>query len=135
MARAEELPNAPADDFWDRFEAVMGGPDGLMTYRYLGTQADLATGGREGGMNIRRDMRNPAGGLMAAPLSIALADAGGVHGDAVGVPAPIMSSVHVSDDGKDVTAIRVRSEGGGHAGRQLSFGGTSVVLDATRKEP
>ena len=31
-------------------------------------------------MAIRRDMRNPAGGLMAAPISIALADAAGVVG-------------------------------------------------------
>lgn len=109
----------------------MGGPDGLMTYRYLGTQADLDTGGREGGMNIRRDMRFPGGGLMAAPLSIALADAGGVHGDAVTVPAPVLSTVHVLDDGKDVRAIRVRGgETPGRAGRQLSFGGSSVVVDA-----
>jgi hypothetical protein len=130
MARADDLREAPAEEFWARFEAVMGSPDGLMTYRYLGTQADLESGGREGGMNIRRDLRNPAGGLMAAPLSIALADAGGVHGDAVGVPAPVLTTVHLVDDGRDVRAIRVRSEGGGKTGRTLSFGGTALVVDA-----
>ena len=46
MARAEELQNASAVDFWERFEAVMGGPDGLMTYRYLGTQADPDSDGQ-----------------------------------------------------------------------------------------
>jgi hypothetical protein len=46
----------------------------------------------------------------------------------------IMSSVHLLDDGKGVTAIRVRSEDGGHAGRQLSFGGTALVLDANTPE-
>jgi hypothetical protein len=76
MARAEELQNASAESFWGRFEAVMGGPDGLMTYRYLGTQADVATGGREGGMKIRRDMRYPDGSLMAAPLSIVTGNLG-----------------------------------------------------------
>jgi hypothetical protein len=130
MARADELQHAPAQEFWDRFEAVMGGPDGLMTYRYLGTRADVASGGREGTMKIRRDMRNAAGGLMAAPLSIALADAGGVHGDAVGVPAPVMSVVHLLDAGTDVGEVRVRNDDAGHAGRTLSFGGTAVVLDA-----
>lgn len=131
MARAEELQHASAEEFWKRFEAVMGGPDGLMTYRYLGTQADLDRGGRGGGMNIRRDMRNPAGGLMAAPLSIALADASGVEGDAVSVPAPVMTSVHLLDDGHDVRAIRViAGDTPGHRGRQLSFGGTSLVVDA-----
>jgi hypothetical protein len=135
MGRAEELRSASAEDFWARFETVMGGPDGLMTYRYLGTQADLETGGQEGGMNIRRDMRYPAGGLMAAPLSIALADAGGVHGDAVSIPAPVMGSVHVLDDGKGVTAIRVRAgDTAGHRGRQLSFGGTAVVVDANKPD-
>lgn len=130
MGKAEELQHASADEFWRRFEEVMGGPDGLMTYRYLGSHADLTTGGREGGMNVRRDMRNPAGGLLAAPLSIVLADMGGVHGDAVGIPAPVMTSVHMIDAGRDVRAIRVRSETAGHSGRQLSFGGTAVVTDA-----
>jgi acyl-coenzyme A thioesterase PaaI-like protein len=131
MARAEELQHAAATEFWERFEAVMGGPDGLMTYRYLGTQADLESGGRAGGMNIRRDMRYPGGGLMAAPLSIALADAGGVHGDAVSVPAPVLTTVHLVDDGKDVKAVRVLAgDTPGHRGRQLSFGGTSLVVDA-----
>jgi hypothetical protein len=131
MARAEELQNASAETFWERFEAVMGGPDGLMTYRYLGTQADVATGGREGGMKIRRDMRYPDGSLMAAPLSIVLADAAGVQGDAVAVPAPLLSTVHILDDGKDVKAIRVRGgDTPGHRGRQLSFSGSALVVDA-----
>lgn len=134
MAKAAELQNSSADEFWQKFEEIMGGPDGLMTYRYLGTYADLATGGREGGMNIRRDMRNPAGGLMAAPMAIVLADMGGVHGDAVSIPAPVMTSVHMLDDGRDVKAVRARVETAGHAGRQLSFGGSAVVLDADNPE-
>lgn len=134
MSKAEDLQHAPAEEFWARFEAVMGGPDGLMTYRYLGTRADLETGGRQGGMNIRRDMRNPSGGLLAAPLSIALADAAGVHGDAVGVPAPVMSSVHLVDAGRDVRAITVRSDTPGHTGRSISFGATAVVVDANHPQ-
>ena len=130
MAKVDELQNVPTEEFWERFEAVMGGPEGLMTYRYLGTQADPNEPGGEGRMTIRRDMRNPAGGLMAAPLSIVLADVNGIQGDAAGVPAPVMSSVHMVDSGIDVGAIRVRSDGAGHAGRKLSFGGTAVVVDA-----
>jgi hypothetical protein len=130
MARADDLQNATPEEFWERFEAIMGGPDGLMTYRYLGTRADPASKGGDGYMAIRRDMRNPAGGLLAAPLSIALADARGVHSDAAGVPAPVMSSVHLLDAGNDVAAVSVRSGGEGHAGRTLSFGGGAIVLDA-----
>ena len=133
MSRAEELQNATADEFWDRFKEVMGGPDGLMTYRYLGTQADLSVS--EGGasrMTIRRDMRNPAGGLTAAPLSIAIADAAGVQGDATGVPAPVSTSVHVLDPGADVAAVRVHSWGL-HSGRTLGFSQAEVV-DADHPE-
>jgi hypothetical protein len=133
MARAEELQNAPTEEFWERFKAVMGGPDGLMTYRYLGTRAELdVTDGAAGGMVIRRDMRNPAGGLLAAPLSIALADAGGVTGDATGVPAPVSGSVHIIDAGHDVRAVRVKGWGL-HSGRTLGFSHAEVV-DADRPE-
>lgn len=131
MAGAEELQGSSAEGFWDRFQAVMGGSDGLLTYRYLGTRADPEGGDGQGGMSIRRDMRYPGGGLRAAPLSIALADAGGVQGDAVSIPAPVMTAVHMIDDGRDVRAIRVRAgDTPGHRGRQLSFSGTSVVTDA-----
>lgn len=134
MARAEELQNASGPEFWDRFRSVMGGPDGLMTYRYLGTRADAAAiGHSEGGMRIRRDMRNPAGGLLAAPLSIAFADAAGVSGDATGVPAPISSSVHLLDPGHGVEAVRVRGWAL-HSGRTIGFSHAEVsdASDATR---
>ena len=73
-----DLRLAGARDFCRVFVEVMAGEDGLMTYRYLGTRSDrLVGGGSEGTMRIRRDMRNPAGGLTAAPPSIALGDVGG----------------------------------------------------------
>jgi acyl-coenzyme A thioesterase PaaI-like protein len=129
MTAAEELQHAPADEFWERFNAVMGGPDGLMTYRYLGTRADVGGAGPStGGMRIRRDMRNSAGGLLAAPLSIALADAGGVVGDAAGVPAPVSGTVHILDAGQGVNAVTVRGFGL-HSGRTLGFS-HAEVLDA-----
>ena len=89
-----------------------------MTYRYLGSRSTVGPDGEiEGAMAIRRDMRNSAGGLMAAPISIALADAAGVVGDAISVPAPVISSVHVLDPGVDVAEIRVRSRGSTTAAR------------------
>ena len=45
----EELQHAPADEFWDRFKSVMG-PDGLMTYRYLGSRSTV---GPDGEMRVR----------------------------------------------------------------------------------
>ncbi len=128
----EDLQHVPVDEFWDRFKSVMG-PDGLMTYRYLGSRSTVGPDGAiEGAMNIRRDMRNAAGGLMAAPLSIAIADAAGVIGDAVSVPAPVISSVHVLDPGLDVTEIRVRSSRI-HDGRTMGFG-EAEVHDAAQSD-
>jgi hypothetical protein len=128
----EDLQHVPADEFWDRFKSVMG-PDGLMTYRYLGSRSTVGPDGViEGTMNIRRDMRNATGGLMAAPLSIAIADAAGVIGDAVSVPAPVISSVHVLDPGLDVTEIRVRSARI-HDGRTMGFS-EAEVRDAARPD-
>ncbi|MEX1008106.1 MAG: hypothetical protein WD271_09725 [Acidimicrobiia bacterium] len=128
----EDLQHAPVDEFWDRFKSVMG-PDGLMTYRYLGSRSTIGSDGTvEGAMVIRRDMRNAAGGLMASPLSIAIADAAGVTGDAVSVPAPVISSVHVLDPGHDVTEIRVRSSRI-HDGRTMGFG-DAEIRDAARPD-
>ena len=129
----EELQHVGEDEFWERFKSVMG-PDGLMTYRYLGTRSTVGPDGEvECAMRIRRDMRNAAGGLMAAPISIALADAAGVIGDAESVPAPVISSVHILDAGLDVTEIRVRSSRI-HDGRTMGFGESTVhdVADPSR---
>jgi hypothetical protein len=134
MGDVRDLRHVGAREFWAAFEEVMAGEDGLMTYRYLGTQAEEGPGGWEGRMRIRRDMRNPSGGLLAAPLSIALADVRGIEGDAVSVPAPIMTSVHLLDPGRDVRAVRVRMDSPGHAGRRLSFSGTGVLLDADNQD-
>jgi hypothetical protein len=79
-------------------------------------------------------MRNASGGLLAAPLSIALADVRGIEGDAVSVPAPVMASVHLVDPGRDVEAVRVRMDSPGHAGRSLSFSGTGLVVAAGQPE-
>ena len=125
MARAEELQHATPEEFWARFAEVMGGPDGLMTYRYLGTRPNL-DGTDTALMPLRRDMRNAAGGLLAAPLSISVADAGGLVSDRDGVPAPVLSAVHIVDAGAGVERIRVHT-GNIHHGRTMGFGQGEVV--------
>src|SRR5713101_8444097 len=61
MAKVEDLRSAPQEDFWPTVSRG-GGPDGLMTYRYLGTRADAERGGKQGNLAIRSDMRNPGAG-------------------------------------------------------------------------
>jgi hypothetical protein len=83
------LQEVELDNFWKEFAAVMGGPDGLMTYRYLGTHARAEDRHHATGtMRLRSDLRGPVG-LQAAPLLILVADTIGILDDAIAVPAPI----------------------------------------------
>jgi hypothetical protein len=124
------LQHVKEGEFWDRFAQVMGSPDGLMTYSYLNCRQDPES--LEGHMDIRGDMRNSAGGLMAAPLSIGMAEG---RGDDVAVPAPVMGSVHIIDDGRDVrSVVSYPMQGPSRRGRTLSFGAGGVVVDADNRD-
>ena len=62
---------------------------GLMSYRYIGrNHSSMNTGPVDDTVTLRRDMRNAAGGLMAAPLAIC-APEGNVGSDLVAVPNPV----------------------------------------------
>ncbi len=124
------LQSVPQVEFWDRFAQVMGSADGLMTYSYMNCRQDPVS--LEGHMDIRRDMRNPAGGIMAAPLSIGMAEG---RGDDDAVPAPVMGSIHIIDDGRDVTSVVSYPSGGpSKSGRTLSFGAGGVIVDAANRD-
>jgi hypothetical protein len=124
------LQNVGEGEFWERFAQVMGSPDGLMTYRYLNCRQDPVS--LEGHMDLRRDMRNPAGGLMAAPLSIGMAEG---RGDDVSVPAPVMGSIHIIDDGHDVqSVVSLPADGLSKSGRTLSFGAGGLIVDADNRD-
>ena len=109
----------------------MGSPDGLMTYRYLNCRQDPVS--LEGHMDIRRDMRNPAGGLMAAPLSIGMAEG---RGDDVAVPAPVMGSVHIIDDGRDVRSVDLAARPTGRArpGERCRSVPAALIVDADNRD-
>ena len=124
------LQDVPEGEFWDRFAKVMGSADGLMTYSYMNCRQDPVS--LDGHMDIRRDMRNPAGGIMAAPLSIAMAEG---RGDDDAVPAPVMGSVHILDDGRDVRSVVSYPSGGpAKSGRRLSFGAGGLIVDADNRD-
>ena len=124
------MQNVAEGEFWERFAQVMGSPDGLMTYRYLNCHQDPVS--LEGHMDIRRDMRNPSGGLMAAPISIAMAEG---RGDDDAVPAPVMGSVHILDEGRDVKSlVSYPSDGPRKSGRTLNFAAGGVIVDADNRD-
>jgi acyl-coenzyme A thioesterase PaaI-like protein len=127
---AEDLTKTPPDRFWSRFQAMLG-EGGLLTYRYLGRRTRALHDVDHDSMKLRRDMRNAAGGLAAAPLAIASAEAGG-RTDRDSVPAPVTYALRILDDGRDVRGILVRPSVV-HLGRTLGFS-QSELVDAAKPE-
>ncbi|MGV0814759.1 hypothetical protein ABQF34_22575 [Mycolicibacterium boenickei] len=101
---------------------------GLLSYRYLGrSYASMDLGPVDDTVTLRRDMRNPSGGLLLAVLGISSPDSGGVS-DLEAVPNPVIHSCQVLDPATDVARIRVDTEVL-KQGRQLAYS-RSVIVDA-----
>ena len=121
----KDIREGPSGQYWDRLRQMMG-PDGLMTYWYLGRVVNRDEDSDT--MRVRRDMRNAAGGLMAAPLAIAAPETGGWQDRDV-VPAPVAYGLHIIDPAKDVTEIRI-TRSIVRQGRRMGFS-RSVITDAS----
>ena len=120
----EDIREAAAEDYWAKLREMMG-EDGLMSYRYLGRTVNTLDAEEKNTMVLRRDMRNAAGGIMAAPLAIAAPETGGFT-DMETVPAPVTYALHVLDDAKDVREVRIL-HATIHAGRTMGFGQSRIV--------
>jgi hypothetical protein len=118
----EDIRDVPPDEYWERFGRRW---TGLLSYRYLGRSHPGIDEGAGDTMRLRHDMRNPAGGIMAAPLCIASPESGGMADDAF-VPNPVVASLHVLDDARGVNEIRIRREVI-RIGRQLGFSRSTIV--------
>lgn len=128
MGTLRALHHTDLDRFWAEFSAVMGGPDGLMTYRYLGTHArKIDRHHAIGTMKLRRDLRDRHG-LAASPLMILVADVIGILDDAIAVPAPTKMAIEILDDGAGVDELACAGEIF-HEGRTQLFS-RAVVTDA-----
>ncbi|MHC9294824.1 hypothetical protein ACRCUN_20355 [Mycobacterium sp. LTG2003] len=105
---------------------------GLLSYRYLGrTYSSMDLGPADDTVTLRRDMRNPSGGLLLAVLGISSPEGGGMS-DLEAVPNPVIHSCHILDPGLDVRRIRVDSEVL-RRGRQMGYS-RSVIFDADRPD-
>lgn len=125
----DDIRQVSGDEYWDRFAEKW---TGLLSYRYLGRQHATLDRGVEGAtMRLRHDMRNSAGGVMAAPLCIASPESGGMADDAY-VPNPVIASLHILDDARDVDEIEVRPDVI-RVGRQMGFS-RSQIVDASHPE-
>jgi hypothetical protein len=99
---------------------------GLLSYRYIGrSYASMDLGPEDSTVKIRRDMRNPTGGLLLAVLCIA-APEGGHMSDLEAVPNPVIHSCQILDPGRDVRRIEIVSEGL-KRGRQMGYRRAKIV--------
>jgi hypothetical protein len=124
----DDIRDVPVDDYWEQFEQRW---TGLLSYRYLGRSHGVLDKGGGDTMRLRHDMRNAAGGIMVAPLCIASPESGGMADDAF-VPNPVIASMHVLDDARDVDEILIRREVV-RLGRQMGFS-RSEIVDAADPE-
>jgi hypothetical protein len=103
---------------------------GLLSYRYIGRSYDaMDLGPTDNTVTLRRDMRNPTGGLMLAVLGIASPE-GGHMSDLEAVPNPVIHSCQIIDAGRDVKRIEIVSEEL-KRGRQMGYS-RSRIVDADR---
>src|SRR2546423_3663884 len=125
-----DIRTVSAEEYWTVFEKKW---TSLLSYRYLGRVNSGLDRDGEGAdrMALRHDMRNAAGGLMAAPLCIFTPEAGGMNDDEF-VPNPVIASMQIVDPARDVRRLRsiphtVR------LGRQMGFSRTLIVDDDDHK--
>ena len=103
---------------------------GLLSYRYIGRfHASMDNGVADETVTMRRDLRNPSGGLLLAVLGIASPDSGGVS-DLEAVPNPVIWSCQVLDPGRDIKRFEVRTEVL-KQGRQMAYS-RSLIVDADK---
>jgi hypothetical protein len=119
-----DIREGPTDEYWERLRQMMG-PEGLVTYWYLGRAFNQAEDPDT--VRLRRDMRNPGGGILAATLAIVAPETGGWRDREV-VPAPVTYGLHIVDDARDVAVLRV-SRSTVRQGRRMGFS-RSEITDA-----
>jgi len=99
---------------------------GLLSYRYIGRSwSSMDVGPCDDTVALRRDMRDPDGGILLAVLGIASPDGGGMS-DLEAVPNPVVHSCQVLDPGYDVLRIEVVSEVL-KRGRQMGYSRSRIV--------
>jgi hypothetical protein len=100
---------------------------GLLSYRYIGrNHSSMNTGPVDNTVTLRRDMRNAAGGILVAPLSISSPE-GDVGPDLVAVPNPVIHSCQILDDARDVTRIEVIQSERLRAGTRMGYSRSKIV--------
>jgi hypothetical protein len=100
---------------------------GLLSYRYIGRNySSMNTGPEDNTVTLRHDMRNAAGGLLVAPLSISSPE-GNVGSDLEAVPNPVIHCCQILDDARDVKRIEVVESEVLRRGSRMGYSRSKIV--------
>jgi hypothetical protein len=86
----------------------------------------MNTGPIDNTVTLRHDMRNAAGGIMAAVLAISSPEGGG-RSDLVSVPNPVIHSSQILDDARDVKRIEVFQSEVLKEGTKMDYSRSKIV--------
>jgi hypothetical protein len=99
----------------------------LLSYRYIGrNHGSMNTGPMDNTVTLRHDMRNAAGGLLVAPISITSPEGGG-RSDLVIVPNPVIHSCQILDPANDVKRIEVFQSEVLKEGQRMDYSRSKIV--------
>ena len=112
------------DEYW---EELRGRWAALLSYRYIGrNHSSMNNGPVDNTVKLRHDMRNAAGGIMVAPISISSPE-GGTGSDLVSVPNPVIHSCQILDPATDVKRIEVIESEGLKRGARMGYSRSKIV--------
>src|ERR1700728_3278873 len=113
----QDIREVGADDYWNELRKRWGA---LLSYRYIGRQCSAMILVEDGAVTLRHDMRNAAGGIMAAPLAM-ICPGGATGSDLENVPNPVIHSLQIIDDGRDVKRVDVIGAVSLRRGQRMGF--------------
>jgi hypothetical protein len=119
----QDIREVGADDYWDELRKRWGA---LLSYRYIGRRFSSMNLVEDRAVTLRHDMRNPAGGVMAAPLAI-ICPGGATGSDLENVPNPVIHSLQILDDARDVKRVDVTGAVSLKRGQRMGFSRASIV--------
>lgn len=101
--------------------------NGLLSYRYIGRHySSMNDGDIDATVPLRHDMRNPAGGLLVAPIAISAPESGN-YTDMEAVPNPVIYSCQILDPGIGVKKIEVIASESLKRGARMGYSRSRIV--------
>lgn len=119
-----DIRNTPKDEYWEELRRRWGA---LLSYRYIGKQFSSMNNVTDNSVTLRHDMRNAAGGVLAAPLAISCPVGGGGRSDLEAVPNPVVHSLQILDDARDVRRLDTIDATTLKDGRRFGYGRARIV--------